>query len=147
MHAALTGVGLLALLATIFAIASNLVAINIVARSCHPCGLLLHPPSSFWARRGRDNQPGSVAALALATDPVFGVGIDGHCDMHMLAGLGPRPPQLLTNLEQLDGSIQWLARSVAAVSQSQPGEGIRLPEQDFRNLAPAHARLARGGSL
>ena len=65
---------------------------------------------------------------------IFGVGIDGLCDMDMLSTLGPRPPQLLTSLEQLDGSIQWLARSVAAVSQSRPGEGIRLPEQDFLNL-------------
>ena len=61
----------------------------------------------------------------------FGVGIDGACDMAMLNTLGPRPAQLLTTLEQLDGSIQWLARSVAAVSQSQPGESIRLPQQDF----------------
>ena len=61
----------------------------------------------------------------------FGVGIDSACDMEMLASLGPRPPQLLTNLEQLDSSIQWLARSVAAVSQSQPGDSIRLPAQDF----------------
>jgi uncharacterized protein YegL len=65
---------------------------------------------------------------------VFGIGIDGHCNMEMLAGLSPRPPQLLTNLEQLDGSIQWLARSVAAVSQSQPGEGIRLPQPDYLNF-------------
>ena len=62
---------------------------------------------------------------------VFGVGIDGGCNMDMLDTLGPRPAKLLTTLEQLDGSIQWLARSAAAVSQSQPGEGIRLPEQDF----------------
>ena len=62
---------------------------------------------------------------------VFGIGIDGHCNMEMLAGLSPRPPQLLTNLEQLDGSIQWLARSVAAVSQSQPGESLRLPQPDY----------------
>ena len=34
-------------------------------------------------------------------------------------------------MEQLDGSIQWLSRSVAAVSQSQPGDNIRLPEPDY----------------
>ena len=45
-----------------------------------------------------------------------------------------RQPVLLTNMEQLDGSIQWLSRSVAAVSQSQPGESLRLPQQDFLNL-------------
>ncbi len=50
-----------------------------------------------------------------------------------LSNLAPRnrPPVELKNMEQLDGSIQWLSRSVAAVSQSQPGESIRLPQQDF----------------
>lgn len=44
-----------------------------------------------------------------------------------------RPPVALTDLEQLAGSIEWLSRSVAAISHSQPGEGIRLPPQQFRN--------------
>ncbi len=48
-----------------------------------------------------------------------------------LTKLAPRPPVELTNMEQLDGSIQWLSRSVVAVSQSQPGEGIRLPQPDY----------------
>ena len=48
-----------------------------------------------------------------------------------LTKLAPRPPIELTNMAQLDGSIQWLSRSVAAVSQSQPGDSIRLPQQDF----------------
>ena len=61
----------------------------------------------------------------------FGVGIGGMCDMEMLNKLGPRPAKLLTNLEQLEGSIQWLAHSAAAVSQSQPGDSLRLPPQDF----------------
>ena len=65
---------------------------------------------------------------------VFGVGIEGLCDMDMLNTLGPRPAQLLTTLEQLDGSIQWLAKSVAAVSQSRPGDSLRLPQQDFLSL-------------
>ena len=52
----------------------------------------------------------------------------------VLSKLAPRPPQELTNMEQLDGSIQWLSRSVAAVSQSQPGEGIRLPQPDYLNF-------------
>ncbi len=51
-----------------------------------------------------------------------------------LTKLSPRTPVELTNMEQLDGSIQWLSRSVAAVSQSQPGENIRLPEQDYLNF-------------
>ena len=54
-----------------------------------------------------------------------------RADMKALAKLSPRQPVELTNMEQLDGSIQWLSRSVAAVSQSQPGENIRLPQQDF----------------
>ena len=63
----------------------------------------------------------------------FGVGIDGRCNMEMLNTLAPRPAQLLTTLEQLEGSIQWLAHSAAAVSQSQPGDSLRLPAQDFLN--------------
>ena len=67
----------------------------------------------------------------------FGIS-DGRnrADMEALARVAPpnRSPVELTNMEQLDGSIQWLSRSVAAVSQSQPGEGIRLPEQDFRHF-------------
>ena len=51
-----------------------------------------------------------------------------------LSKLAPRPPVELTNMEQLDGSIQWLSRSVAAVSQSQPGDSIRLPQPDYLNF-------------
>ena len=51
-----------------------------------------------------------------------------------LTRLAPRPPVELTNMAQLDGSIQWLSRSVAAVSQSQPGESIRLPRPDYLNF-------------
>ncbi len=51
-----------------------------------------------------------------------------------LSKLAPRPPVELTNMEQLEGSIQWLSRSVAAVSQSQPGASIRLPQPDYLNF-------------
>ena len=51
-----------------------------------------------------------------------------------LSALAPRPPVELTNMAQLDGSIQWLSRSVAAVSQSQPGESIHLPPPDYLNF-------------
>ena len=51
-----------------------------------------------------------------------------------LSKLAPRSPVELHNMEQLDGSIQWLSRSVAAVSQSQPGEGIHLPQPDYLNF-------------
>ncbi|MDE2788373.1 MAG: DUF444 family protein [Chloroflexota bacterium] len=51
-----------------------------------------------------------------------------------LSRLAPRPPLELTNMAQLDGSIQWLSRSVAAVSQSQPGDSIRLPQPDYLNF-------------
>ena len=62
----------------------------------------------------------------------FGIGSpDLPADMSQLATLAPRQPIELTNMEQLDGSIQWLSRSVAAVSQSQPGEAIRLPDPDY----------------
>ena len=48
-----------------------------------------------------------------------------------LSRLAPRPPRELTNLAQLEGSIQWLSRSASSVSQSQVGDSIRLPPQDF----------------
>ncbi len=51
-----------------------------------------------------------------------------------LTKLAPRPPVELTNMAQLDGSIQWLSRSVVAVSQSQPGDSIRLPQPDYLNF-------------
>jgi uncharacterized protein YegL len=56
---------------------------------------------------------------------------DLPADMSKLATLAPRQAVELTNMEQLDGSIQWLSRSVAAVSQSQPGENLRLPQPDY----------------
>ena len=56
---------------------------------------------------------------------------DSPADMSELNKLAPRAAIELTNMEQLDGSIQWLSRSVAAVSQSQPGENIRLPQPDY----------------
>ena len=62
----------------------------------------------------------------------FGIGSpDLPADMSALAKLSPRQPVELTNMEQLDGSIQWLSRSVAAVSQS--------PAR--RQHPPARARL------
>ena len=48
-----------------------------------------------------------------------------------LTRLAPRQPVELSSMEQLYGSIQWLSRSVAAVSRSQPGESIRLPQPDY----------------
>ena len=51
-----------------------------------------------------------------------------------LSKLAPRPPIQLTNMDQLYGSIQWLSRSVAAVSQSQPCDNIRLPQLDYLNF-------------
>ena len=56
---------------------------------------------------------------------------DLPADMSELNKLAPRSAVELTNMEQLEGSIQWLSRSAAAVSQSQPGENIRLPDPDY----------------
>ena len=62
----------------------------------------------------------------------FGISsTDLSANMSKLDELAPRKAIELTNMEQLDGSIQWLSRSVAAVSQSQPGDNIRLPEPDY----------------
>ena len=59
--------------------------------------------------------------------------ISARTPLDALSKLAPRPPVELTNMAQLDGSIQWLSRSVAAVSQSQPGDNIRLPHPDYLN--------------
>ena len=62
----------------------------------------------------------------------FGISTpDLPADMSKLAELAPRQLQELTNMEQLEGSIQWLSRSASAVSNSQPGDSIRLPEPDY----------------
>ena len=60
------------------------------------------------------------------------VHMQGHLNkLSELSELLTREPVSLTNMEQLEGSIEWLSRSVAAVSQSQPGDSIRLPEPDY----------------
>lgn len=65
----------------------------------------------------------------------FGIGSpDQPVNMSALNDLAPRQAVELTSMEQLDGSIQWLSRSVAAVSQSQPGEAIQLPQPDYLNF-------------
>ena len=51
-----------------------------------------------------------------------------------LTKLSPRPPVELTNMAQLEGSVQWLSRSVTAVSQSQVGDRIQLPPTDYLNF-------------
>ena len=64
----------------------------------------------------------------------FVISSEGYeVDLTKLNNLAPpnRPPKELTNMAQLDGSIEWLSRSVAAISQSQVGDSIRLPEPDY----------------
>ena len=88
-----------------------------------------------------DGEPGDrrgdleqAAARLAQVEENRGVAFFSFCiggKMSKLTTLSPRPPVELKNMEQLEGSIQWLSRSVAAVSQSQPGESIRLPQQDF----------------
>ena len=51
-----------------------------------------------------------------------------------LAKLAPRPPLELTKHGAVGRLHQWLSRSVAAVSQSQPGDSIRLPQPDYLNF-------------
>ena len=78
-----------------------------------------------------------AAELAGVSEPEFiEMGVREGVIWTPLAGLSKlspphRPPVLLANMEQIEGSIEWLSRSVAAVSQSQPGDSIRLPAQDF----------------
>ena len=60
----------------------------------------------------------------------FAFGVES-ADMNMLASLmsETRPPKQLQS-QQLKGVFQWLANSVSAISQSQPGDRLRLPPQD-----------------
>ena len=82
------------------------------------------------ARLQQEEENRNVAFFAFAINSA-----DYEMDLTELAKLASpnRPPKELTNMEQLAGCIQWLSHSVAAVSQSQPGDSIRLPEQDFLN--------------
>ena len=58
----------------------------------------------------------------------------GDAMVDHLSKLVPRQPIELTNMAQLEGSIVWLSRSAEAVSQSQPGDSLRLPQPDFLDL-------------
>ena len=40
-----------------------------------------------------------------------------------------RPPKLLSEAD-IGGIFTWLANSMSSISQSQPGERIRLPDPD-----------------
>lgn len=57
--------------------------------------------------------------------------ITAQTPLSELSKLAPRQPVELTNMAQLEGSIVWLSRSADAVSQSQPGDRLRLPQPDF----------------
>ena len=59
---------------------------------------------------------------------VFSFGVDDDADLGMLATMmsPDRPPRLLQHA-QISGIFQWLAASVSAISQSQPGDRLRLP--------------------
>ena len=88
-----------------------------------------------------DNDADLARAAARVTELENNSGVAFFCfgisspdlpaDMTKLSALAPREAKELTNMEQLEGSIQWLSRSVAAVSQSQPGDSIRLPQPDY----------------
>ena len=78
------------------------------------------------SRLARQEENSSVAFFC------FGIGSPDHpADMSALNKLAPRQAVELDSMEKLEGSIEWLSRSVAAVSQSRPGEGIRLPQPDY----------------
>ena len=78
------------------------------------------------ARLTEEEQNRSIAFFA------FCIGSpDMPPEMAALNKLSPRQAQELTNMAQLEGSIEWLSNSVDAVSQSQPGDSLRLPQPDF----------------
>ena len=85
----------------------------------------------------RDIDTQTAAALAGISGPeLIDLGVREGVIWTPSAGISKlsprhRPPVLLTNMGQLEGSIEWSSRSVTAVSQSQPDDSIRLPQQDF----------------
>lgn len=57
---------------------------------------------------------------------IFPIGIGNAADMNILAQISPhRKPMKLKGLNFID-FFEWLSRSVIRVSQSQPGEGVKL---------------------
>ena len=64
--------------------------------------------------------------------------------MRQLVDISQRSPVVLTNMEHLDGSIQWLSRSATAVFRSQPSQGIRLPRRYFLCLSLGRTIKALG---
>lgn len=68
---------------------------------------------------------------------VFGFGVQG-ADMNNLANImSPRRPPKLLSEADIGGIFTWLANSMSSISQSQPGERIRLPDpNDFISGEP-----------
>ena len=63
----------------------------------------------------------------------FAFGVEG-ADMEALSQITPpnRPPKHIGNAMQVAGLFQWLSNSVAKISTSQPGDGLRLdPVEDY----------------
>ena len=93
----------------------------------------------FISSNDNEDSPSLIDLQGIANSA--GIGSDklmelGRTPRDYLEALVPsqRPPVILDNLAQVAGSIEWLSRSVAAVSRSQPGEGIRLPSPEYRNF-------------
>ena len=64
----------------------------------------------------------------------FTFGVDG-ANLQKLATIAPpnRPPQPLRE-SKIEDLFLWLSNSMSAISQSQPGDQIKLPHPDFLNF-------------
>jgi len=63
---------------------------------------------------------------------VFGFGVRGANMRSLTEIMSPRRPPKMLSEADIGGIFTWLANSVSSISQSQPGERIRLPDpNDF----------------
>ena len=84
-------------------------------------------PAELEAARARLREAEQERRIACF---VFGLG--DHADMKQLDRIAPKgQAQKLDGARQLIGSLEWLANSTAAVSNSGVGDGLRLPQQHF----------------
>lgn len=62
---------------------------------------------------------------------IFSFGIDDHADIRMISSMmPPHRPAIHLRTQHLSGLFQWLSASVTAVSSSQPGERLSLPDMN-----------------
>ena len=81
-----------------------------------------HEEIAEATRRVRQAEEGRHAAI-------FSFGIDDDSDIERLNKMmSPSRPAMGIKHADLNGLFEWLSNSIAAVSTSQPGDRIRLPD-------------------